>query len=76
MIEFATVHSKPRHEVTLQVMYKRTVVGWYNVYRVGTSRWVNLSPQEFKKLLPSVSDKARYGTDVITATQAIEIGLI
>jgi hypothetical protein len=76
MIEFSTVHSKPRQEVMLQVIYKRTVVGWYNVYKAGTSHRINLSPQEFKKLLPDVSDKARYGTDVITATQAIEIGLI
>lgn len=57
----------------MQVRYVRTIIGWFNVYAVGTDRYVNLEPQDFFTLLPQVSRRARSGCREISVTVASEL---
>lgn len=54
----------------VQVKYVRTIVGWYNVYLVNYPKVnpVNLSPEQFREIFPSISPKARLGCDEIDRT--------
>ncbi|NPC94025.1 hypothetical protein HOO54_17825 [Bacillus sp. WMMC1349] len=55
----------------MNVYYRKTVVGWFNVYRAGSDdQFVNLNPEEFQKLLPEVSRKAFYGCAEISEKTA------
>ncbi|MEC0311840.1 hypothetical protein P8797_01475 [Bacillus subtilis] len=53
----------------MNVYYKKTVVGWWNIYPAGSdAQFVNLSPEEFFTLLPQVSRKAFAGCAEICTT--------
>ena len=57
----------------MNVYYRRTVVGWFNVYISGTEQFVNLNPEEFTTLLPQVSRRAFAGCAEISVTAAREL---
>ncbi|WP_150285107.1 hypothetical protein [Rummeliibacillus sp. TYF-LIM-RU47] len=57
----------------MQIRYIFTVVGWVNVYHIGTGEVVNINPQQFAELCPTVSKKARLGCTEITLSQAAKL---
>ncbi|MEW8987839.1 MAG: hypothetical protein AB2401_12730 [Bacillus sp. (in: firmicutes)] len=59
----------------IQIKYTKTIVGFYNVRlaRGNDDHYVNLSPAQFAKLVPGVSNKARYGCAEISVEQGREL---
>ncbi len=58
----------------MNVYYRRTIVGWWNVYPAGSDdQFVNLNPEEFFELLPQVSRRAFAGCAEIGITTAREL---
>ncbi|AMR09487.1 hypothetical protein NSQ93_23000 [Bacillus sp. FSL W8-0445] len=58
----------------MNVYYRRTVVGWWNVYPAGSDdQFANLNPEEFTALLPQVSRRAFAGCAEISLTAAREL---
>ncbi|WP_024120968.1 hypothetical protein [Bacillus halotolerans] len=58
----------------MNVYYRKTVVGWWNIYPEGSNDlFVNLSPEEFFTLLPQVSRKAFAGCAEIKPESAQEL---
>ncbi|MEH7460285.1 hypothetical protein V7183_24710 [Bacillus sp. JJ1127] len=50
----------------VQVNYRKTIVGWYNVYIAETESFVNISPQQFRELLPHISPNTQCGCDELS----------
>lgn len=50
----------------VQVYYRKTIVGWYNIYIAETERFVNIAPQQFNELFPQVSSKVQCGCGEIS----------
>ncbi|MGQ8920975.1 hypothetical protein ACUUYQ_03725 [Bacillus halotolerans] len=58
----------------MNVYYRKTVVGWWNIYPAGSgAQFVNLSPEQFFTLLPQVSRKAFAGCAEIKPGLAQEL---
>lgn len=58
----------------MNVYYRKTVVGWWNVYPAGSDdQFINLTPEEFFGLLPQVSRRAFAGCAEIGVTAAREL---
>nr|MDH3163208.1 hypothetical protein [Bacillus licheniformis] len=57
----------------MNVYYRKTVVGWWNVYPAGSDEYINLNPEEFTALLPQVSRRAFAGRAEISVTAAREL---
>ncbi|MED2941529.1 hypothetical protein P4282_03380 [Bacillus swezeyi] len=58
----------------MNVYYRKTVVGWWNVYPAGSGdQFVNLNPEEFAALLPQVSCRAFAGCAEISVKSAREL---
>ena len=57
----------------MQIKYVKTIVGWYNIYNVKTGEVVNMNPEQFSALCPSVSRKARLGCIEIKLSQGEEL---
>ncbi|KMM54609.1 hypothetical protein ACH95_19735 [Bacillus glycinifermentans] len=58
----------------MNVYYRKTVVGWWNIYPAGSDdQFVNLNPEEFAALLPQVSRRAIAGCAEIGVTAAREL---
>ncbi|MFC1287813.1 hypothetical protein [Bacillus paralicheniformis] len=58
----------------MNVFYRKTVVGWWNVYPAGSDdQFVNLNPEEFAAILPQVSRRAFAGCAEIGVTTAQEL---
>ncbi|MFW2107727.1 hypothetical protein ACTXHP_01685 [Bacillus stercoris] len=58
----------------MNVYYRKTVVGWWNIYPAGAAeQFINLSPEEFFTLLPQVSRKAFAGCAEIKPEVAQEL---
>lgn len=45
----------------MQIKYVKTIVGWYNIYNVQTGEVINVNPERFAELCPTVSRKSRLG---------------
>ncbi|MEH7460180.1 hypothetical protein V7183_24145 [Bacillus sp. JJ1127] len=60
-------------EQKVQVYYRKTIVGWYNVYISETERSVNISPQQFKELFPHVNPNTQYGCDELRYAEFEEL---
>ena len=45
----------------IQVSFVKTILNWYNISIAGTNHKVNISPEQFKDLLPEVSPRTKYG---------------
>ncbi|MEC1023545.1 hypothetical protein [Bacillus paralicheniformis] len=58
----------------MNVYYRKTVVGWWNVYPAGSDdQFINLTPEEFFGLLPQVSRRAFAGCAEISVKSAREL---
>ncbi|MES1030896.1 hypothetical protein FOA26_02035 [Bacillus velezensis] len=58
----------------MNIYYRKTVVGWWNIYPAGSvAKLVNLSPEEFFTLLPQISRKAVAGCTEIKPVLAREL---
>ncbi|MEK5500770.1 hypothetical protein [Bacillus sp. FSL M8-0168] len=58
----------------MNVYFRKTVVGWWNVYPAGSDdQFVNLSPKEFFALLPQVFRRAFAGCAEISVTAVSEL---
>ncbi|MEC1560429.1 hypothetical protein [Bacillus haynesii] len=58
----------------MNVYYRKTVVGWWNIYPAGSDdQFVNINPEEFAALLPQVSRRAFAGCAEIGVTEAREL---
>ncbi|WP_182200400.1 hypothetical protein [Paraliobacillus salinarum] len=61
---------------TYQIVAKRTVVGWYNVYLIDEGEqiaWINVSPSRFKEIFTGASEQSRLACDMIAYTQVWDI---
>ncbi|WP_338753404.1 hypothetical protein [Bacillus sp. FJAT-52991] len=56
-----------------QVTFRKTIVGFYNVSPAGSNAFINLRPDQFRKLFPDVSAKAHYGCGTINSELADEL---
>ncbi|MFF5400951.1 hypothetical protein ACFY5J_27115 [Peribacillus butanolivorans] len=45
---------------TVSVIGKKTIVGYWNLYIEGTTRFVTLSPKEIMQYIPDLGAKQRY----------------
>lgn len=59
---------------SMQIMYKRTIVGWFNVYLIGTNQVLNMPPEVFAELFPESSANVVVGCTDITASKAKQVG--
>lgn len=54
----------------MQIKYVKTIVGWYNIYKIETGEVINLNPEQFAAVCPNVSHKSRLGCLEISLPQA------
>lgn len=54
----------------VQVKYVRTILGYFNVYLVGTDKRVTLSPDQFFEIFPDISTNVKMGSVEIDRTFA------